>query len=144
MLVVGFASAGLLVASLSACGGSSKPTAIYVSPSVIATAASSAPTTPDSTATPTPTVTPKHTSKPKPKPPVKAAIPDQSTVTIGKDVPAGTYETLHATTDCYWEIDTHATGTMVDSSLGKGGHLTVTLKDGQDFSTQYCGDWKQK
>jgi hypothetical protein len=51
---------------------------------------------------------------------------------------------LHATTDCYWEIDKHGTGDVVDSSLGKGGHLTVVLKTGEDFTTQYCGDWTRK
>ena len=143
-LVVGLAVAGLVVTALAACGGSHKSAGAAVLPSVAVsvTDPTTAPTTPAPTSTPPRSH--KPAPKPTPTPSPKAAIPDDGTVVVGQDVPAGTYETLHATTDCYWEIDVHASGQLVDSSLGKSGHLTVTLKAGEDFTTEYCGDWAQK
>lgn len=145
-LVATLIVAGLAAATLASCSSSKSHTstagAVPSSPAVTATDPTTAPATETLSPTEVPATT--HTSQPTLKPSPKPAIPDNGTVSIGQDVPAGTYETLHATTDCYWEIDKHGTSTVVNSSLGKGGHLTVVLKAGEDFTTQYCGDWRQK
>jgi hypothetical protein len=87
---------------------------------------------------------PATTPKPTPTPAAKVTIPDGYTVVVGADVPAGTYEAHSTSTDCYWEIDKHATSDIVNNDLGKQGHLVVTLKKGEDFSSSSCGDWTKK
>lgn len=79
------------------------------------------------------------------------AIADGDTVIVGEDVPAGTYETHSDSTDCYWEIRKSAAAAsagdvngIVANDLGAKGHLVVTLKKGQQFSSSDCGDWSMK
>lgn len=92
-----------------------------------------------------PAVVVKPTPTPKPKPaPVKAVIPDGYSAVVGVDAPPGHYE-AHSTDDtCYWEIDKHGTSDIVDNDLGKQGHIVITLRRGEDFSSERCGDWTQQ
>jgi len=77
-------------------------------------------------------------------PVAKAIIPDGYEVVVGDDVPAGTYEARSTSDVCYWEIDKHGTSDIVDNDLGKLGHITVTLKKGEDFASHDCGDFTRK
>jgi hypothetical protein len=77
-------------------------------------------------------------------PVVKPVIPDGYEVAVGDDVPAGTYSARSTSDMCYWEIDRHGTSDIVDNDIGKLGHITVTLKKGQDFASHDCGDFTKK
>jgi hypothetical protein len=61
---------------------------------------------------------------------------------VVQDFPAGKYSTNTATAECYWEITKSGTNgsEIVDNHIG-GGHLTLTLKEGWDFTTERCGTW---
>ena len=88
-----------------------------------------------------PAAKPTTTSKPTA---VKATIPDGYSAVVGVDAPPGHYE-AHSTDDtCYWEIDKHGTSDIVDNDLGKQGHIVITLRRGEDFSSARCGDWTQQ
>lgn len=70
------------------------------------------------------------------------SIPSDGTWSVGVDMPAGKYRTTTATSDCYWSITkTGTNGEDIVSNHVGGGHLTVTLKTGQDFETMGCGQW---
>jgi len=79
-----------------------------------------------------------------PQPKAAAAI-EEGTWEVGVDVAAGRYKTTEAVDSagmCYWKITT--TGKpddIVDNDIVTGGRPTVTLKKGQDFTTQDCGPW---
>jgi hypothetical protein len=121
--------AGIGASGKKAAAPSSTPT-VYVTTTVTATATGAA----------KPAATPKAT----PTPAAKVTIPDGYKIVVGEDAPAGTYEAHSTSTDCYWEIDKHATSDIVDNDVGKLGHLVVVLKKGEDFSSASCGDWVKK
>ena len=96
-----------------------------------------------------------ETSTPPPAPAPAAAAPEQAAPApapapagisegvwlVGEDVAPGRYcVTAAVSGDCYWEITTSG-GTIVDNDFVSGGRPTVTLKAGQQFKTQGCGDW---
>lgn len=62
---------------------------------------------------------------------------------VGVDIQPGTYRTKDAVSgDCYWEIDSDANGkNIVANDIVSGGRPTVTLSNGQYFTTKRCGDW---
>jgi hypothetical protein len=64
---------------------------------------------------------------------------------VGVDVQAGTYRTTEAVSgDCYWEINSDANGdNIVANDIVSGGRPTVTLQNGQYFSSSRCGDWRK-
>lgn len=64
---------------------------------------------------------------------------------VGVDVQAGTYRTTEAVSgDCYWEINSDANGaSIVANDIVTGGRPTVTLENGQYFSSSRCGDWRK-
>lgn len=64
---------------------------------------------------------------------------------VGVDVRPGTYRTTEAISgDCYWEINSDANGdNIVANDIVTGGRPTVTLQNGQYFSTSRCGDWRK-
>ncbi|GAB3453673.1 hypothetical protein GCM10027436_54660 [Actinophytocola sediminis] len=64
---------------------------------------------------------------------------------VGVDVQPGTYRTIQAVSgDCYWEINSDANGDdIVANNIVTGGRPTVTLENGQYFSTSRCGDWRK-
>ena len=74
-------------------------------------------------------------------------IVTEGTWTVGEDMKAGTYKTVEAVSgNCYWAIT--KTGTngadIISNGLPTGGFPSVTVKKGQDFENQGCGDWKKK
>lgn len=113
---------------------STKPPA-FVAPSPSGTPATMTPSSPPSRLAP---------STAAPAIPTKAAPVtfDDGTWTVGEDIPAGTYRTTGSDASCYWEIDKSGTngGSIVDNHVG-GGNLRVTIKNGQDFTSQRCGEW---
>lgn len=75
-----------------------------------------------------------------------AAVPtiDDGTWVVGEDVPAGTYKVnVPVEQGCYWSITKSGSngGTIIQNDLPVGGRPKVTIKKGQDFSTQRCGTW---
>jgi hypothetical protein len=64
---------------------------------------------------------------------------------VGVDVQPGTYRTTGPVSgDCYWEIDSDANGDdIVANDIVTGGRPTVTLENGQYFTTNRCGDWRK-
>ena len=64
---------------------------------------------------------------------------------VGVDVQPGTYRTTDAVSgDCYWEINSDANGdNIVANDIVTGGRPTVTLANGQYFSSNRCGDWRK-
>lgn len=131
---------GIAIGAASASTPTTATAAATPAPTVTVTVAPEFPVT---TAAPSPAAVIKPTPTPKPKP-VKATIQDGYSVVVGSDVPAGKYEAHSTSGECYWEIDKHATSDIVDNDLGKQGHLVVTLKRGEDFSSSDCGDWTQQ
>jgi hypothetical protein len=66
---------------------------------------------------------------------------------VGVDVSAGTYK-VTATVDpgamCYWKItQTGKPDNIIGNDIVKGGKPTVTVKRGQDFTTEDCGTWER-
>ena len=133
------------VLAIASCGigagmGSSTPTATAAQPAVTVTATQTV-TAPPTTAAAAPK--PTHTAAPKPAPKPKAVIPDGYTVVVGEDVPAGTYQTRSTSDQCYWEVDKKSGG-IDKNDFGAKGHIVVTMKNGESFSSGDCGDWTQK
>lgn len=130
--------------------------------------ASGDPSTPVAAGDPAPTVTvsvpaepgaevtvtapPVTVTKPAPAPKTVTAPPAQAAATIeegtwevGADVAPGRYKTTEAVDAagmCYWKITTTGKpNDIVDNDIVTGGRPTVTIKKGQDFTTQDCGTW---
>jgi len=110
------------------------PSVVYVTvpgaagPAVVAT-------TPAQPTTPQP---------PPPPPPPAAPTIEDGTWTVGGDFPPGTYRTAEAVgSTCYWAITKSGTNgnEIISNDIPGGGKPTVTLKAGQDFSSQRCGTW---
>ena len=142
--IVGYlATAGVFLGIGLGAGGTGTPTNTAAAPAPTVTV-TVAPEFPVLSAAPTPAAV-KPTPTPKPKP-VKASIADGEQVTVGADVPAGRYSARSTDNTCYWEIDKSGSNgqDIVANDLGKTGHITVTLKKGEDFSSARCGDWTQQ
>ena len=60
---------------------------------------------------------------------------------VGEDIKAGTYKLREAFTGdlCYWEISKG--DRIVKNDIVTGGRPTVTLQNGQEFTTKGCGAW---
>ena len=82
-------------------------------------------------------------SPPAPPAPTKPTI-GEGTWTVGMDMPAGTYRTVGADSDCYWAITKSGSNAddIISNHIG-GGNLTVNLKAGQDFESYRCGTWQK-
>jgi len=64
--------------------------------------------------------------------------------TVGTDLPAGRYRaTANVSSGCYWSITKSGTNgeTIIANDIPGGGRPSVTLKAGQDFTSQECGTW---
>lgn len=62
---------------------------------------------------------------------------------VGTDFPAGKYTLIDEPTSCYWGIykaDTNQEDIIANDNVS-GGHPTVALKEGQEFSSNDCGGW---
>lgn len=64
---------------------------------------------------------------------------------VGEDIKPGRYRVMAAIPEgasCYWQISTDPEGqNIVSNDIPTGGRPTVTLKKGQWFKTQGCGEW---
>jgi len=69
----------------------------------------------------------------------------EGTWTVGRDIEPGTYATREAVSsgNCYWAIYVSGTngGDIVENDIVTGGVPTVTLSEGQDFTSNRCGSW---
>jgi len=69
----------------------------------------------------------------------------ERTWTVGRDIEPGTYATREAVSsgNCYWAIYMSGTngGNIVENDIVTGGVPTVTLSEGQDFTSNRCGSW---
>jgi len=83
--------------------------------------------------------------KVKPTKPV-VKIEADTLVHVGEDVPAGTYRVpVSVDGDCYWMKSTDAEGgNIIANDIVQGGRPQVTLKSGQWFTSQRCGEWIKK
>jgi predicted RNA binding protein YcfA (HicA-like mRNA interferase family) len=63
---------------------------------------------------------------------------EDGTVTVGIDVPVGTYVAHVAPLTCVWKILSGDRGMVVAASTLLGGTATVHLKDGQTFTSRGC------
>lgn len=75
---------------------------------------------------------------------IEASKIREGTWTVGRDIKPGTYVVESPVVgSCYWGI--YRSGTNGDEILQNdfimGGRPSVTLKEGQDFTTQGCGTW---
>ena len=66
------------------------------------------------------------------------------TYVVGVDMQPGTYRPESAvSSSCYWGI--YKSGTngddIIDNDIPGGGFPTVTVSEGQDFSSTRCGNW---
>jgi len=83
---------------------------------------------------------------PSPTPPPAPAVPsiEDGTWTVGVDFPAGAYRTTtNVAADCYWKISKSGSNgaDIIQNDFPGGGRPQVTLKVGQDFTTNRCGTW---
>lgn len=65
------------------------------------------------------------------------------TYEVGKDIKSGTYRTTPGrVTDCYWERSTGG-GTTIANDFVKNAPrgVTVTLRRGEGFTSEGCGNW---
>lgn len=109
------------------------------------TEATQAPLTsnPESAAEPSTKASAAAPAKPV-KPVVK--IDADTLVHVGEDVPAGTYRVpVSVDGDCYWMKSTDAEGgNIIANDIVQGGRPQVSLKAGQWFTSQRCGEWIKK
>lgn len=139
--LIGYATTALIAlivgAGIGASGANSTPSAAASAPTVTTTEVATVTTT----ATPpaATTVTKVATVKVTPKP--KAAI-TEGVWEVGVDIAAGKYKVIEPISgDCYWEINPTGKSDIVDNGAPTGGRPVVTLRRGQTFTNQGCGDW---
>lgn len=85
-------------------------------------------------------------AKSAPEPPSGPTVIGEGTWTVGVDVDPGKYRTVAAVSDgCYWEITKAGTNgaDIIANDNVTGGRPTVTLKKGQEFKNQGCGDFQK-
>lgn len=97
------------------------------------------------TVTETKTLEPVAPATPPPPPAPVAPMIASGTWTVGTDFPAGTYRTEGADSNCFWSIYKSGSNQadIIQNHIG-GGNLTVTLRQGQDFTSERCGVWKKQ
>jgi len=99
--------------------------------------------------TPMPSPTDVPSEEPEPTPmPSPTDVPEppstfgEGKITVGKDALAGTYRvTLPVASGCVWALKSPSTAHGVTSDVVVGGIPTVTLSDGDVFSSKKCGTW---
>lgn len=75
---------------------------------------------------------------------VEASKIREGTWTVGRDVKPGGYVVESPVEGaCYWEIARSGSNgdAIIQNDFIMGGRPSVTLKEGQDFTTQGCGTW---
>lgn len=65
---------------------------------------------------------------------------------VGTDIEPGTYRAQNVPSDCYWAITVSGSNgeDIINNDIPGGGNPTVTLSEGQDFTTQRCGEWHRQ
>lgn len=136
----------LLGVALGSSGGGSTPAASTTpGPTVTAPAETKTVDVPGPTTTVTAPAPKVSTPAPKPKPAGLPTTIEEGQWEVGVDVAPGRYKTTAAVDAdgmCYWKITT--TGkpdNIVNNDIVSGGKPVVTIKKGQDFTTQDCGTW---
>lgn len=88
------------------------------------------------------TVTITKPAEAAPPPPAPKATIGEGTWSVGDDFPAGTYKATGAGATCYWAISKGGSNgsDIIENHMG-GGNLRVTLKAGQEFTSNRCGTW---
>jgi hypothetical protein len=137
--LIGYPVTAILAMTIGAAGASSSSTAPVAAESVPATTVTvSGPVVTMTVAAPAP----KAAAKPAPAAP---ATIEEGQWEVGVDVPAGVYKVTAAVdpgAQCYWKITQHGKpDNIINNDIVAGGKPTVTLKKGQDFTTQSCGTW---
>jgi hypothetical protein len=63
--------------------------------------------------------------------------------TVGEDFPAGTYRTTGGrVTRCYWERSTPGGDTIANEYINNAPKgVTVTVREGEGFTSRRCGTW---
>jgi hypothetical protein len=136
--------AGVGIGAAGSQGTSVKGAAATPAPevrTVTETVAGSAPTAPPVTSTVTVTATPPAAAAP---PAGAGTTIEEGTYTVGVDIQPGTYRAVGAGSNCYWAITKSGSNgsDIIDNHIG-AGNLTVTLKAGQDFTSERCGTWSK-
>lgn len=75
---------------------------------------------------------------------IAASSITEGTWTVGRDIAAGSYVTKDLVVDsCYWSITRGGSngGDIVENDNVSGGRPTVSLSNGQVFTTERCGSW---
>ncbi|GAA1026624.1 hypothetical protein GCM10009557_04990 [Virgisporangium ochraceum] len=134
---LGIGAAGSQDKSPKATSATPVPDARTVTETVTASAAAPAPVT----STVTVTAAPPAGAAP---PAAGGATIEEGTYSVGVDIQPGTYRAIGAGSDCYWSITKSGSNgsDIIENHIG-GGNLTVTLKAGQDFTSQRCGTWSK-
>lgn len=130
--LVGLLVGGIIGGSASTVAGPKPTPTVVVTRPVTATHSATVTATPTVTATVT-------TGPPPPVTDIKEGI-----WTVGRDIEPGTYTTAKEVLgDCYWSITKSGTngGDIIENDIVNGGRPTVTLSEGQDFTTSRCGGW---
>lgn len=65
---------------------------------------------------------------------------DGGTLLVGSDVNPGTYRST-GNTDCYWMLSSDTNGDNILSNNNVTGQAIVTMKAGEYFTSERCGDW---
>jgi len=139
--VIGYPVAVILAMTIGAAGASGSSTATVASlatPTTTVTVAG--PVITETVAGPETTVV-----APAPAAPAAGSVIEEGQWEVGVDVPAGVYKVtvaLATGANCYWSITQHGnSANIISNDIVQGGKPTVTLKKGQDFTTQRCGTW---
>lgn len=131
---------GILIGSVTA----SAPTPAATFGEAVATSAPAVRLT--SPVTTSSTTTPSRSPRPTKAAPVVHAIPSDTLVHVGEDVPAGVYRVeTNVPGGCYWQKSSDAEGqAILANDIVTGGRPQVTLKSGQWFTSERCGAWIKK
>lgn len=114
------------------------------------TAAVPAPTVTETVEAPAPEVTVTETAaapepEPEPKPKPEPEGLGEGTYEVGKDVKAGRYKTTVPADsfNCYWERSKDDSGDSIiaNDNANPGARVSVTIKNGEFFKSNGCGDW---
>ncbi|MGH2797110.1 MAG: hypothetical protein ACRDM0_05400 [Thermoleophilaceae bacterium] len=90
------------------------------------------------------TTTPGTPAPPTPSPEPTAFSFGPGVLTVGTDVPAGTYRTRSSTSTCYWARLSGFGGTLgevIANNLGSGYAVVAIAPDDVGFESQGCGAW---
>lgn len=75
----------------------------------------------------------------------QTTLEDGTTYTVGLTMKAGTYRADSTSSTCYWEITRSGSNydDIVNNDLGAQGAITVTVRKGEDFTSNRCGNWSK-